>query len=83
MLPWSDDFERVLRAHLPQLEPDWPLAPDQVLADVGLDSLESVSLLLDLEDAFGTSFSDEVLATGRFDTPESTWQLLQAARTGG
>ncbi|MGW1163799.1 acyl carrier protein, partial [Streptomyces sp. NPDC002519] len=45
-------YEEVLRRNLPYIE-DRPLTGDSVLADLGLDSLGTVRLLAELEEAFG------------------------------
>lgn len=58
----------VLRRHLPGLGADERLADDRRLSDLGLTSLRSVDLTLDLEDAFGVMFPDEVLTVDTFST---------------
>ena len=77
--PWPDAFERVLRSHLPWMDSDESLLPDTVLAHKGLDSLGTVSLLLELEDAFDVGIPDELLTFETFETVETTWTLLSDA----
>jgi acyl carrier protein len=72
---WDEDFERVVRAHL-QFAADQPLAPATRLADHGLDSMETVSLLVEMEETFAVSFPDELLVAETFETPEALWRVL-------
>lgn len=77
--PWTTEFETVVKSHLPWLDPNEALEPHQSLADQGLDSLATVSVLLDLEDTFSVRIPDELLTAFRFDTAASIWDLLQHA----
>ena len=70
---WPAEFEEFVRGHLPGLRDDEPLTAELVLADHGLDSLRRVSLLVALEDGFGITFPDELLAGNTFDTTGSLW----------
>lgn len=64
----SRKFETVLRAHLRFLEPDAPLAPDDALGKLGLDSMAAIDLLLDLERTFGVHIPDDLLSAETFET---------------
>ena len=79
--PWPPKFEQVVRSHLPWMSADDTLMPDLELADKGLDSLETVSMLLDLEEQFGIRFPDELLTSTSFETPLSTWQMVDGLTT--
>lgn len=49
---WDKSFESILLSLLRGLSDDAPLNPDQDLASLGLDSMASVELLLNLEDTY-------------------------------
>lgn len=72
---WPERFEKALREHLP-LAGDVELTPDVLLADLGLDSLELVSLLLHLEETFAIMFPDELLNNETFATASSLWSAI-------
>jgi acyl carrier protein len=46
------------------------------LKDIGLDSMASIELLLELEDQFNVSFPDELLTEETFLTAETLWDAL-------
>ncbi|MGW1253828.1 phosphopantetheine-binding protein [Streptomyces sp. NPDC002513] len=69
-------YEEVLRRNLPYIE-DRPLTGDSVLADLGLDSLGTVRLLAELEEAFGRELPDEALDEATFATVDSLWQAFR------
>lgn len=71
-ISWSADYEEVLRRHLPNASGE-VLAPDEKLVTLGLDSLEAVQLLIDLELDFAIEFPDEVLTAEVFATVGSLW----------
>jgi acyl carrier protein len=75
------EFIAILRDHLKYLPADAGLAPDASLRDLGLDSMAAVTLMLDLEDAFGVTIPDGALTAATFRTPESLWAALSAARS--
>jgi acyl carrier protein len=81
-MAWDQNFEDMLREHLPFLDDDEPLVPDTDLRDCGLDSLGAVELLGSLESAYDIRFVDEALSLDTFATPEVLWNTvtrLQAA----
>jgi acyl carrier protein len=55
---------------------DRPLAPDDSLPELGLDSMGTVSVLVELEQAFSVTFSDELLVPDTFATPGNLWSAL-------
>jgi acyl carrier protein len=73
---WPLAFADLLRAHLPLLEPGQPIDAGLNLADSGLDSLATVSLLIELEDAFGVMVPDDKLSGATFETAGSLWQVI-------
>ncbi|MFJ2766855.1 phosphopantetheine-binding protein [Streptomyces sp. NPDC087300] len=80
--PWPPDFENTLRLHLPLLDEDRPLSPELVLSDHGLDSLATVSLLLDLEERYAVTIPDELLSAQAFGSPAELWAVVALARGG-
>jgi acyl carrier protein len=76
-MPWTPEYESVLRQHLPLAGAD-PIPPAAELRDLGLDSLELVSLLLDLEESFGVTVPDELLVGPTFATAGSLWTAMSS-----
>lgn len=77
---WPEEFEKLLRNYLPLLRDDTPLAPAMSMADLGLDSMSTVGLLVDVEEAFGVQFPDDALVPETFSTPESLWSVVTRQR---
>ncbi|WOX17120.1 phosphopantetheine-binding protein [Streptomyces sp. N50] len=73
---WSKTFETTLRNHLPLLAPEAEIEPEVALADLGLDSLGTVGLLVELEETFNVVIPDESLSTETFATPKSLWDVI-------
>jgi acyl carrier protein len=73
---WSETFETALRDHLPLLAPDAEMDPGVALANLGLDSLGTVGLLVELEEAFNVVIPDESLSAETFATPKSLWDVI-------
>jgi len=64
-------FEAILRKRLKYLEPGAALPDDAALQELGLDSMQAVELLLDLEDELGIVLPDEAMTAETFATPGS------------
>ncbi|MDJ0105750.1 phosphopantetheine-binding protein [Rhodococcus erythropolis] len=79
---WDGDFEKIIRGSLRQLSPDRPLDPDARLVTLGLGSLQTVALLVALEDHYGVTFEDDDLTTETFDSAGSLWSALSRAQKG-
>ncbi|MGQ0841558.1 SDR family NAD(P)-dependent oxidoreductase [Actinokineospora sp.] len=78
MLENDESFTRyttILKEYLPLSGPA-PLAADERLAGLGLDSLNTVSLLLRLEEEFEISLPDEALTAETFATVGSLWSVV-------
>ncbi|TJZ97402.1 acyl carrier protein [Actinacidiphila oryziradicis] len=73
---WHPLFGEIVRTNL-ELGPDVALAADSSLPDLGLDSLTAVNLSVDLEEAFGFSFPDNILIAATFTTVGSLWTALK------
>ncbi|WP_433272778.1 phosphopantetheine-binding protein [Actinosynnema sp. CS-041913] len=76
---WPENFEKLLRTHLPLLGDD-PLPGSTVLAELGLDSMSTIGLLLDLEESFEVRFPDDALSPETFATASSLWAVLSRLR---
>ena len=74
-------FEAVLRRHLKQVDADRPLPPDASLKDLGLDSMQAVELVFDLEDELDVLLPDEAMTAETFATAAQLWAAVNAART--
>jgi acyl carrier protein len=80
---WDDTFITVLSKHLKLLPPGEPLAPDASLVELGLDSLEMVGLLIDLETAYEISFPDGEMNFETFASAERLWAVVARLRAAG
>jgi acyl carrier protein len=72
-------FEAILRKRLKHVEPGAAIPDDAQLKDLGLDSMEAVELLLDLEDELGIVLPDEAMTAETFATPSSLREAVAAA----
>jgi acyl carrier protein len=72
-------FEAVLRKRLKYLAPEAAIPDDAQLKDLGLDSMEAVELLLDLEDELGIVLPDEAMTAETFATASSLRAAVEAA----
>lgn len=80
MAPWPDEFEKVVRQNLPHLGVDDELDQDKPLAEYGLDSMATVTLLVELESALAVEFPDELLVPETFETASRLWEATCAVR---
>jgi acyl carrier protein len=73
---WDEQFETLLRSHLPFLEEDEELFGDLNLREFGLDSLGVVDLLVSLEETYAVRLLDEDLKMDTFAAPSVLWATL-------
>lgn len=73
---WNDSYEQLLRRYLPLLAAGVELRPDASMTALGLDSMETIRLLIEVEDVFGVSVPDELLTAEMFATPGALWQVV-------
>jgi acyl carrier protein len=73
-MEWSPEFDEILRRNLPLCTGD--VEPDVALADLGLDSLGTVSLVMELEDGLEVSIPDDVLVVETFLTGRALWEVI-------
>lgn len=55
---------------------------DSPLSQLGIDSMATVDLLLDLETTFDIVFPDEYLTVETFRTSRSLWEVVSKLRSG-
>jgi len=79
---WPREFETALRQNLPHLTTASILSPADRLIDLGLDSMATVALVIDIEDACGVELPDEVLVPDTFDTAASLWAAVSSCAAG-
>lgn len=73
---WNEQFEALLRAHLPFLPDDQELRPELDLREFGLDSMGVVDLLVSLESEYCIRMTDDMLSMNTFATPGMLWAAL-------
>ena len=70
------DLERILRAHARFLAADTGIDPDLSLAFLGVDSLDIIELVVQLEGKFDVEIPPDRVTPETFSTPASIWRLL-------
>jgi acyl carrier protein len=78
---WDEQFEEILRSHLPFLPAGEPLLENSNLRDLGLDSMGTVELLAALEGAYRVRFMDDALTMENFAAPGVLWATLSRIST--
>jgi acyl carrier protein len=76
-------FVNLLRQFLPDFPDDQDLAADLDLVANGLDSLETVGLVVELEQRYGIEIADSDLTLGNFSTPRQLWEIVQRSTALG
>ncbi len=77
--PSIEDVADVVRPYLRLLPSNEALSSTLNLGSVGLDSMASIDLLLDLERHFGISISDDALTENSFSNLEEIQRLVVAS----
>lgn len=80
--PWDDRFEALLRQALTAVPPGQELAADTPLTDSGLGSLQTVGLLVSLEQEYGIAIPDDFHVMDMFRTPRTLWETVAALLAG-
>jgi len=75
----TTQFEEVLRRHLRSAKAE-SINYDVELAQLGLDSMTAVAVLLDMEKTFNIRFPDEMLVEGTFRTAGRLKEAVQMLR---
>lgn len=79
----QEQLHAILRPHLKFLPNDRPVDPDADLGELGLDSMASIKLLLDLEQGFGVTVPDEALDENTFASARHLEQLVSGLLAAG
>ena len=75
----TNEFEQCLRRHLRSAKAA-PINYDVELAQLGLDSMTAVAVLLDMERTFNIRFPDHMLVEGTFRTAARLKEAVQLLR---
>jgi acyl carrier protein len=70
-----DRYRRLLATNLPNIDAD-DLEPENLLADLGVDSVLLVQLVVQLEEAFDLNMPDEAMSAETFESVESLWLVI-------
>ncbi|HEX8115350.1 MAG TPA: phosphopantetheine-binding protein [Kofleriaceae bacterium] len=71
-------FLAILRRHLPLIAPSDELALDAPLRELGLDSMATVRLVMELERELGVVLPDSRLTIETFMDAASVWDAVRA-----
>lgn len=72
----DDRLEACIRTQARRLADDAVIDPSVPLVDIGIDSLGTIQLLVDVEQRFDIVFPDEMLTPEVFATPASLWETI-------
>jgi acyl carrier protein len=78
VIEWPDSFEDLLRGYIFDPEADFTDDPDRPLADLGLDSVNLVGLMVGLETEFGFEFPEHRITVETFYSVRSLWAVVAA-----
>ncbi|MEM7698762.1 MAG: phosphopantetheine-binding protein [Verrucomicrobiota bacterium] len=73
-------IEAVVRPHLKFLKAEDDLGIEQNLGEVGLDSMASIDLLLDLEERFDVSIPDDLITENSFTSLAEIAKLIEESQ---
>jgi acyl carrier protein len=80
---WDEQFEGLVRPHLPYLSANTALDADADLRDLGMDSMSMVELLAAMEKHYGVRFVGDAMSMDTFATPSSLWSGLSTVVNAG
>jgi acyl carrier protein len=70
-------LSNVLREHLTLVAPGEEVPQDSTLRELGLDSMNAINLMLDLEGEFGVVFPDSMLNEETFRSGRTLVQAIE------
>lgn len=73
---FSSELEQILRKHARFIAAGADIGPDMSLASIGVDSLDIIELIVQIEDNFDLEIPPERVTPQTFATPASIWELL-------
>lgn len=71
-----DRYRRILAASLPDVSID-DLEPESRLADLGMESVTLVQLVVQIEEAFDLNLTDDVMTRETFECVDSLWRVIE------
>lgn len=81
---WTKQYEHIVRGHCRGVASDAALDPHTPLALLGIDSIEIVSLIVDLEDELDLELPEQAITPETFATLGTLWDMLcQQLNTSG
>lgn len=78
MAPWDEQFDGILRRHIPAIAPDDVIPPDAEMVAFGVDSIALLTLMLTLESEYGIRFPMDMLTEDLFRSPQSIWLAVES-----
>ncbi|QHE59798.1 acyl carrier protein [Rossellomorea vietnamensis] len=70
----NECFIKILKQFVKQdIEDNW----ETNLGDLGIDSMASIEVLLEIEENYNISFPDELLTADTFSSAKSLWESLE------
>lgn len=79
----ENKLEHCLRVHLRRLGPEQAIDPAADLMQLGLDSMSSIDLLMDMEKTFGVTFPDTMLSRETFQNTATLGAAIRQLRAAG
>lgn len=73
---FSSELEQILRKHARFIATGTDINADTSLASIGVDSLDIIELIVQIEDNFDLEIPAEQVTPQTFATPASIWELL-------
>ena len=80
--PPAGRLASILRRHLPYLAEDAPIEYDVLLKNYGLDSMQAVDMVFEIEDELGIVIPDKAMTGKTFETFRSLHDMVEAAAPG-
>ncbi|MBL9115262.1 MAG: hypothetical protein JNJ83_09685 [Verrucomicrobiaceae bacterium] len=75
----STGLQDILRPKLRFLGPHEPVPMDRNLGELGLDSMATIDLLMDIESGLGVSIPDEMITVDTFSTGDHLLEVIRKA----
>jgi acyl carrier protein len=79
MIDYQERLFAILRPRLRFMPPDHALKPEDSLGALGLDSMASIDVLMDIEAELGVIIPDEAITVDTFATAGGLLEALQKA----
>jgi acyl carrier protein len=80
MTRWPPEFEMIIRKHCRRIGAGVPVDAETSLLQLGVDSMAIVTIVLEIEEAFGISIPDELLAGEDSLMPGRMWEAVEMVR---